>query len=189
MEVDASVGTHNVVPCSRHVWSHCATAPQLPKFCWRCYCHQSQCIGGPRHATALYHKVHQLHSKKPGGQLRLLHETELALVKAINHLSLWKVPLDSFDIRCLVKSWLDKRGSWQSSQEQLSFSGLAQKLYVETHTDLQCETRKSQSGCRNDQYILRWSIFIQRICFIFFVHACITCIAFWCLPYVVVWLL
>ena len=58
----------------------------------------------------LWNKIHGLHGLKPGGQLRLSAEAEASLVKTIQHLTQWKVPLDAIDICCLVKSYLDKQG-------------------------------------------------------------------------------
>ena len=46
--------------------------------------------------------------KRPGGQTRLTDETESLIVELISALTNWRVPLDSFDVRCLVKGYLDK---------------------------------------------------------------------------------
>jgi len=58
----------------------------------------------------LYNKCHALHTKKAGGQLRITAATEDQLVKTINHLGEWKIPLDAFDVRCMVKNYLDRPG-------------------------------------------------------------------------------
>ena len=58
----------------------------------------------------LYNKSHALHMKKVGGQYRLSDNAERTLVNTINHLANWKVPMDSFDVRLLVKGYLDKQG-------------------------------------------------------------------------------
>jgi hypothetical protein len=57
----------------------------------------------------LYNKVHHLHTQRVGAPYRLTDETEQMLVNAVNTLAQWKVPLDGLDIRCLVKSYLDKQ--------------------------------------------------------------------------------
>jgi hypothetical protein len=58
----------------------------------------------------LYNRVHHLHTQNVGTPLRLTDETEQLIVNAVNTLAQWKVPLDGLDIRCLVKSYLDKQG-------------------------------------------------------------------------------
>jgi len=58
----------------------------------------------------LWNKAHNFHGLKPGGQFRLSTPAEASLVKTIGHLTQRKVPLDSTDMCCLVKSYLDKRG-------------------------------------------------------------------------------
>ena len=57
----------------------------------------------------LRHKFKGMHTKKFGGQGRLSQECEQQLVASINTLTQWKVPLNGFDIRLLVKSYLDSR--------------------------------------------------------------------------------
>ena len=47
--------------------------------------------------------------KKHGGQTRLSQETENLIVQMIASLTNWRVPLDSLDIRCMVKGYLDKK--------------------------------------------------------------------------------
>ena len=58
----------------------------------------------------LYNKCHALHTKKAGGQLRLSAAAEDQVVKTVHHLGEWKVPLDTFDVRCMVKNYLDRQG-------------------------------------------------------------------------------
>lgn len=48
--------------------------------------------------------------KRVGAPLRLSAECEQRLLLTIDHLSEWKVPLDSMDIRLLVKEYLDRTG-------------------------------------------------------------------------------
>ena len=59
----------------------------------------------------LYNKAKGLHTKTPGGQIRLTQEQENLILYAIDTLSLWKIPLSGFDVRSLVKSFLDAMGS------------------------------------------------------------------------------
>jgi hypothetical protein len=59
----------------------------------------------------LYNRVHHLHTKNVGAPLRLRDETEQLIVNAVNTMTQWKVPLDGLDIRCLVKSYLDRDGA------------------------------------------------------------------------------
>jgi len=58
----------------------------------------------------LYNKSQDLHMKKVAGQYRLSDNAKRTLVNTINHLANWKVPMDSFDVRLLVKGYLDKQG-------------------------------------------------------------------------------
>jgi hypothetical protein len=58
----------------------------------------------------LVNKVAGKHSGQSGGQKRLSDDTESHLLKAIDHLAEWKVPLCAMDIRLLVKDYLDRSG-------------------------------------------------------------------------------
>ena len=58
----------------------------------------------------LHNKVKTRHSKMAGGQNRLSEQCEDALVSTINLLTEWRVPLDTLELRMLVKSYLDKLG-------------------------------------------------------------------------------
>jgi len=58
----------------------------------------------------LYNKVHGGHNKKSGGQQRLSVECETHIFKTIELQTEWKIPLDGFDIRCLVKEYLNSVG-------------------------------------------------------------------------------
>ena len=60
-------------------------------------------------------KARGLNQKKPGGQKRLAETTELILVKTISAMTDWRVPVDTLDIRLMVKSYLDKRGIMPSN--------------------------------------------------------------------------
>ena len=57
---------------------------------------------------AIRNKINGWHSKQYGGQKQLSGSFENTLVGAIDELTEWKVPLSGFDIRCLVKTYLDK---------------------------------------------------------------------------------
>ena len=57
---------------------------------------------------AIRNKINGWHSKQYGGQKQLSGSFENTLVGTIDELSEWKVPLSGFDIRCLVKTYLDK---------------------------------------------------------------------------------
>ncbi|CAM1312261.1 Uncharacterised protein g5927 [Pycnogonum litorale] len=50
------------------------------------------------------------HAGKPGGQPVLSATEETAVVKVINHLTDWKFPLSSGDIRYLVQDYLNRQG-------------------------------------------------------------------------------
>ena len=56
--------------------------------------------------ATLHHKctVKPEKLRKYGGQTQLTVETESLIVEIISALMKWRVPLDSFDLRCLVKS-------------------------------------------------------------------------------------
>ena len=60
--------------------------------------------------STLYRKVKAKQLKKNGGQLSLTEECELSLLAVINQVTDWKVPFDGYDVRLLVKHYLDKRG-------------------------------------------------------------------------------
>ena len=53
-------------------------------------------------------KINGWHSKQYGGQKRLSGSFENTIVGTIDELNEWKVPLSGYDIRCLVKTYLDK---------------------------------------------------------------------------------
>ena len=57
---------------------------------------------------AIRNKINGWHSKQYGGQKQLSGSFENTLVGTIDELTEWKVPLSGFDIRCLVKTYLDK---------------------------------------------------------------------------------
>lgn len=57
----------------------------------------------------LQNKVSKRHSKSVGGQKRLSKEIELLIAKNLTTLTEWKTPLDSWDIRYIVKGYLDLR--------------------------------------------------------------------------------
>ncbi|CAE1311898.1 unnamed protein product [Acanthosepion pharaonis] len=48
--------------------------------------------------------------RKPGGQPRLSEQTEKELIVLVSILIDFGILIDSFDIRCMVKGYLDKRG-------------------------------------------------------------------------------
>ena len=54
--------------------------------------------------STLTNKLTNLHSKKSGGQKRLLDNVENMIFEIINQLAVYRVPVDSFDIR----SWLNR---------------------------------------------------------------------------------
>ena len=57
---------------------------------------------------AIRNKINGWHSKQYGAQKQLSGSFENTLVGTIDELTEWKVPLSGFDIRCLVKTYLDK---------------------------------------------------------------------------------
>ena len=59
--------------------------------------------------STLYRKLNGKQTKQTGGQLGLSEECEEELVNIINQLTDWKVPLGGYDVRLLVKHYLDKR--------------------------------------------------------------------------------
>jgi len=58
----------------------------------------------------LQNRVHKRHEKKSGGQLRLSTECEQYLIKTLDLLGEWKIPLTGLDILLLVKEYLDRAG-------------------------------------------------------------------------------
>ncbi len=58
----------------------------------------------------LWNASHDQHRGATGGQTRLSAESELAIVEAIGTMTKWKMPLTSFDIKCMVKGYLDRKG-------------------------------------------------------------------------------
>ena len=61
--------------------------------------------------STLHNKVHRRHSMDCGGPTVLSHDEENRLVNVIQTLSAWRQPVDTFELRLLVKSMLDKAGS------------------------------------------------------------------------------
>lgn len=59
--------------------------------------------------STLYRKCRGLNAKRNGRQTALSDDCERLLAAAINQLAEWKVPLDGWDIRMLVKHMLDTR--------------------------------------------------------------------------------
>lgn len=49
-------------------------------------------------------------ARKPGGQQCLSKQEEAKIMDAVNKLTEWKIPLNSTDVRFLVKSFLDRQG-------------------------------------------------------------------------------
>src|SRR6266516_5161719 len=59
----------------------------------------------------MLHNKYRLKFMKPvGAPQRLSPTCEQHLLKTIDHLSEWKVPLDAMDVRFLVKDYLDRSG-------------------------------------------------------------------------------
>ena len=57
----------------------------------------------------LYNKIKN--SKPLGGKKRISNECEHVIIKTINTLvANYRVPFDGYDIRCQVKTYLDKKG-------------------------------------------------------------------------------
>ena len=57
----------------------------------------------------LWNAVNGKHRGTTGGQTRLSLDSELAIVNATETTTKWKMPLTSFDIKCLVKGFLDRK--------------------------------------------------------------------------------
>ena len=58
--------------------------------------------------STIHRKVHNLQPKRTAGQLGLSTETEKRIVDIVHQVAIWKVPFDGFDVRLLVKHFLDK---------------------------------------------------------------------------------
>jgi len=58
----------------------------------------------------LYNKVHQKHGGIAGGQTALTADEEDRLVSVLQTLSIWRCPVDNYELRVLVKSMIDKSG-------------------------------------------------------------------------------
>ena len=58
----------------------------------------------------LWNKINKQHQKDTGGQRRLTDESEAAFVRTLDTMAMWKVPLTAFDLRCVVKGYLDRQG-------------------------------------------------------------------------------
>ena len=59
--------------------------------------------------STLSRMLKNLNPKKPGGQVRLSLDAEEAIVEVLDTLMNWRLPFDSFDLRLLVKDYLDRR--------------------------------------------------------------------------------
>ena len=55
----------------------------------------------------IYNKLKGSQTKEHGTQPALSKEFEEILVKALDKLTNWKVPIDGYDIRCLVQSYFN----------------------------------------------------------------------------------
>jgi len=58
----------------------------------------------------LYNEVHQKHGGIAGGQTTLTADEEDRLVSVLQTLSIWRCPVDNYELRVLVKSMIDKSG-------------------------------------------------------------------------------
>ena len=58
----------------------------------------------------LWNAVHEKHSGTTGGQTRLSSASKLIIVTVIATMTNWKMPLTNFDIKCLVKGHVDRKG-------------------------------------------------------------------------------
>jgi hypothetical protein len=85
-----------------------------------------------------------LHTKNFGAPLRQRDETEQLIVNAVNTMTQWKVPLDGLDIRCLVKSYLD-RDSAKGSPNSAVFNDSIMKL-LQKHCAPSTSTGKRSRG-------------------------------------------
>ena len=81
----------------------------------------------------LRHKIKNLHSKNVGCPKRLCPDTEASLVKVIDTLAEWKVPLTGEDISLLVKGYLDFQGVKDSVFKDNLPGKDWLKNFVETH--------------------------------------------------------
>ena len=62
------------------------------------------------HGT-IWNKVNGKHGGKAGGQCYISSTLEKAVVDSIEQLADWKVPFETYDIRCLLKQYLDRTGT------------------------------------------------------------------------------
>lgn len=58
----------------------------------------------------MLHRHHTRHMKKHGGQTVLTTAEEEYIVENINHCAEWGCPLDTYDLRILIKGYLDRKG-------------------------------------------------------------------------------
>ena len=81
----------------------------------------------------IYNKLKGLHTKKHGGQPALFKEVEEILVRALDKLTDWKVPFDSYDIRFLVQSYFNSIDQ-QSKQFKNDMPGPdCVRLFIKRH--------------------------------------------------------
>ena len=59
----------------------------------------------------IWNKVNGKHSGKIGSQCYFSSTQEKFVVDSIEQLADWKVPFDTYDIRCLLKHYLDRTGT------------------------------------------------------------------------------
>ena len=62
------------------------------------------------HGT-IWNKVNGKHGGKAGSQCYISSTLEKAVVDSIEQLADWKVPFETYDIRCLLKQYLDRTGT------------------------------------------------------------------------------
>ena len=59
----------------------------------------------------IWNKVNGKNSGKIGGQCYVNSTLEKVVVDSFEQLADWKVPFDTYDIRCLLKRYLDRTGT------------------------------------------------------------------------------
>ena len=62
----------------------------------------------------IWNKVNGKHSGKIGGQRYVRSTLQNVFANTIEQLLDWKVPFDTYDIRCLLKGYLDRQGTVQN---------------------------------------------------------------------------
>lgn len=89
-------------------------------------------------AATIYRKVNKKHLKKPGGQILLTEQDEIAIRDAILIASEWGYPFESEDVKIFVQSYLNRMGRRVSSFLENKPGEQWYQNFLKRHKGLSC---------------------------------------------------